>query len=337
MAHIHSVYDTDPHFTIDPSTRGITNLSTTKVRIMQFDHNSERFTFEIPRYIDGHDMSTCNRVEIHFKNTSSATKEVSADLYIVEDMQISPESDDVVIFSWLIEGVSTMYAGPLDFHISFKCITDTTIDYAWGTDIFKGMTVGDGFNNGEAVTNKYSDVIGDMIEEAVEQRYSDLIRDMVDEAVAQKFSNVNSYTDSRTTISGTVPRAVGGIPGGEIYEHASVVKVLSDLLFNDVSNYVAVTSTLDPPTSYSSSVDDIGANNTATITTQENTYIWFLMRDTSQEQIQHLLEGTENMWMNMNTTYVGTVSFATSYGKTLTYYAYRTDELVAATEKYRII
>lgn len=337
MAHIHSVYDTDPHFTIDPSTRGITNLSTTKVRIMQFDHNSERFTFEIPRYVDGHDMSTCNRVEIHFKNTSSATKEVSADLYIVNDMQISPDDEDVVIFSWLIEGVSTMYAGPLDFHISFKCMTDLTIDYVWGTDIFKGMSVGDGLNNGEAVTNKYSDVIGDMIEEAVEQRYSDLIRDMVNEAVAKKFSNVNSYTDSRTTITGTVVKAIGGIPGGEKYEKESIVKVLSDLLFKEVSNYVAVTSDTTPPTSYSSSVNDIGTSNSATVTTQEGNYIWFLMRDTSQDRIQHLLEGTESTWMTLDTTYEGPITFTTSSGSQHTYYAYRTPELVAATEKYRII
>lgn len=337
MAHIHSVYDTDPHFTIDPSTREITNLSTTKVMIMQFDHNSERFTFEIPRYVDGHDMSTCNRVEIHFKNTSSATKEVSADLYIVNDMQISPESDDVVIFSWLIEGVSTMYAGPLDFHISFKCMTDTTIDYAWGTDIFKGMTVGDGFNNGEAVTNKYSDVIGDMIEEAVEQRYSDLIRDMVDAAVDKKYGDVNSYTDGRTTITGTVLKARGGIPGGTTYTNESVAKVVSDLLFNEVSNYVAVTSTTTPPTEYSTSVNDIGANNMATITTQDDTYIWFLMRDTSLDCIQHLLEGTENNWMNLETFYGGPITFKTSTGNEITCYAYRTADLVAATEKYRII
>ena len=48
MAHIHSVYDNDTHFKIDPATRQISNESG-KVVLMQNDHNSERFTFEIPR------------------------------------------------------------------------------------------------------------------------------------------------------------------------------------------------------------------------------------------------------------------------------------------------
>ena len=336
MAHIHDVTDRDPHFEINPITREITNLSKEKIRIMQYDHNSERFTFDIPRYVDGHDMSTCNRVEIHFKNTSSATKEVSADLYKVEDMQISPDDENVVIFSWLIEGISTMYAGPLDFHISFKCITDTTIDYVWGTDIFRGISVGDGLNNGEAVANKYSDFIRDMVEEAVADRYSDSIRDMVDEAVAKKFSDVNSYTDSRTTITGTVTKAMYGIEAGKEYKNAPITSVLSDLLFNEVSNYVAVTSGTTPPTSYSE-VQDIGTSNLATITTQDNTYIWFLMPDTDLSIIQHLFEGTENMWMKMDTIYEGPITFKTITGSEKTCYAYRTAELLAGTEKYRII
>lgn len=57
MAHKHPIYDTDPHFKIDGDTRVIINASDVKVALMQGDHNSERFTFEIPRYVDGHDMS----------------------------------------------------------------------------------------------------------------------------------------------------------------------------------------------------------------------------------------------------------------------------------------
>lgn len=67
MAHKHSVYDTDPHFAIDPITRAITNQSTTKTQLMQYDHNSERFTFEIPRLVDGHDMKLCDKIEIHYE------------------------------------------------------------------------------------------------------------------------------------------------------------------------------------------------------------------------------------------------------------------------------
>lgn len=51
--HEHSIYDTDPHFVIDAVTRAITTQSK-KLKLMQYDHNSERLTFEMPRHIDGH-------------------------------------------------------------------------------------------------------------------------------------------------------------------------------------------------------------------------------------------------------------------------------------------
>lgn len=47
MAHKQSIYDTDPRFVIDLITRAITTESA-KVKLMQYDHNSERLTFEIP-------------------------------------------------------------------------------------------------------------------------------------------------------------------------------------------------------------------------------------------------------------------------------------------------
>ena len=62
MGHTHAVYDSDTHFLIDPITRAITNANNAKTALMQHDHNSERYTFECPRYIEQHDMSKCNRV-----------------------------------------------------------------------------------------------------------------------------------------------------------------------------------------------------------------------------------------------------------------------------------
>jgi hypothetical protein len=44
-----------------------------------------------------------------------------------------------------------------------------------------------------------------------------------------------------------------------------------------------------------------------------------------------------SQWNNMATTAAGTVSFKTATNQTLTYYAYRTDKLTAAKERYQII
>ena len=68
MSHIHNVTDGDNKFIVDGISRAIKNASASKTTVMQFDHNSEVFTFEIPRYIEGHDMTACNRVEVHYLN-----------------------------------------------------------------------------------------------------------------------------------------------------------------------------------------------------------------------------------------------------------------------------
>lgn len=157
--HQHQVYDTDNHFVIDPITKEIINQGE-KMKLMLGDHNSERFTFEIPRYIDGHDMTLCDKIEIHYINIDSKTKESNKDVYIVDDMQLSPNGEDVVIFSWLISGNATQLAGTLNFRATFKCISEPSIiDYQMSTEIFKGITVSDGISNSESVVEEYSDVL----------------------------------------------------------------------------------------------------------------------------------------------------------------------------------
>lgn len=159
MAHLHSVYDTDNHFIINPVTREIDNKSG-KIKLMLGDHNSERFTFEIPRTVDGHDMTLCDSVEIHYINIDASTRQTIKDVYQAIDVQISPDSDDVVIFSWLLSGNTTKYFGTLNFRVTFKCISEGgTIDYAWSTDIYKGISVSDGINNTETVATEYSDIL----------------------------------------------------------------------------------------------------------------------------------------------------------------------------------
>ena len=158
MAHNHTVYDTDLHFTIDPESRVITNPSE-KVRLMQYDHNSERITFEIPRYIDGHDMSQCTKIKVHYINISTSGTETSSDVYEVDDAHISPDSEDTVIFSWLIAIGATRLEGIVDFVIRFTCLDGNNIVYAFGTDICSEISVSRGIDNGEEVIVNYSDII----------------------------------------------------------------------------------------------------------------------------------------------------------------------------------
>jgi hypothetical protein len=157
----HSVYDTDAHFKIDPITRTIKCEAPSKTVLIQGDHNSERFTFELARMIDGHDMSLCDVVQVHYINIDSRDKNlVSKDAHDLDDLQISPDSDDVVICSWLIDGNATKYAGTLNFLIKFKCIGDDGNPcYVWNTATSSNITISSGIDNGEYITVEYSDIL----------------------------------------------------------------------------------------------------------------------------------------------------------------------------------
>lgn len=158
--HEHSVYDTDPHYKIDAHTRVIKDQSETPTKLMQNDHNSERFTFELDRFIDGHDMTLCNKVEVHYINVDGSTKESNDGVYKVDDIGISPAGEDVVIFSWLVSKKATKYAGTLNFRLRFACIDENAkVTYAWHTEIFKGISVSNGIDNAETVHEEYSDIL----------------------------------------------------------------------------------------------------------------------------------------------------------------------------------
>lgn len=159
MEHKHSVYDTDKHFQIIPQTRKIVNTSGKK-KLMRLDHKSERFTFELPRYVEGHDMSLCNVLEVHFNNISEDGNEQKPNMDELTDIQISPDDDSVVIFSWLITENCTQLAGILSFFFRFSCVNDDgTVEYNWHTDSFDGITVGDVKYNSQIVIDFYADII----------------------------------------------------------------------------------------------------------------------------------------------------------------------------------
>lgn len=161
MPHRKGIYDTDLHFVIDPVTRTIRNDSG-KVTIIQFDHNSERFTFEIPRHIDGHDMSECNRVEVHYNNIG--TGQTNKGVYEVDDLQVSPDNDLYVTCSWLISQNATRLVGKLAFVVRFECVVtegeeEGKIEYAWNTAPYTDVRIVSGIYNSEEIVYEYADVL----------------------------------------------------------------------------------------------------------------------------------------------------------------------------------
>ena len=121
----HNIIDPDLHFIIDADNRSITNETGSKLTIMQYDHNSERATFELPRYIEDHDMSQCDLVIVLFANTSKGTsasnRSTSSGVYQVTDLEIKQDEPETLTCSWLISREATQYVGTLKFQMQFVC------------------------------------------------------------------------------------------------------------------------------------------------------------------------------------------------------------------------
>lgn len=170
MAHTHPVVDSDSRFIINSTTRIISTTSD-KLELIQGDHQSERITFEIPKIVEGHDMSLCDRIEIHYINIDKRTSATSRDVYIADDVAID---GDKLTFSWLISGNATKYYGRLNFIILFECLDpDGNYTYKWNTEICKLLTIGEGISNTSAVIEDHSDILekfrNEILEEAGEK------------------------------------------------------------------------------------------------------------------------------------------------------------------------
>ena len=159
-----NVIDSDERFVIDPKTRMITNLSG-KNKVLQFDHNSERFTFEMPKYIEGFNVMHCDKVEVHYNNISSDGNVVTRNVlenpgvYEVKNLRPCPDDNNKVMFSWLISDNATQYNGTLNFLIRFVELDGEIPTYAWHTEVFEDIIVSKGKNNGGAVVTRHPDVL----------------------------------------------------------------------------------------------------------------------------------------------------------------------------------
>lgn len=151
----------DAHFVIDIETGAVTKSDNKKLTLVQYDHNSERYTFEIDREIEGHDIIDCNRVQIHFLNTSSTGRGKTVGLYPVEDLHVHPKDTKKACFTWLISEDATQNEGLLTFMISFQCVEyngeDTKVLYRWNSALNNMIRIVPGMDNNNAVHEIYAD------------------------------------------------------------------------------------------------------------------------------------------------------------------------------------
>ena len=159
MVHSHPVNDTDKHFIIDPITRAVANAEMKKTILMQHDHNSERFTFEIDRMVEEHDLTLCNKVEVHYSNIDATKKNRNLGVYEVDDLQVAADDESKIVFSWLVSENATVHNGSLNFLILFACVENGQTVYRWHTDINSSISISKGMNNDEEITETYPDIL----------------------------------------------------------------------------------------------------------------------------------------------------------------------------------
>lgn len=226
MQHTDIIVDTDAYFEINPTTREITQISN-KFSVAQYDHNSERFTFSIPRFVDGHDMLTSTKVEVHY-----VTKSGTTGLYPMNDLRSDPEDEDKVICSWLLSRNATSDKGPISFIVRYTCILeDGTINYTWSTAIYTRVTVLEGLDCTPEELGPYIDAL-EQLKAEVE---SDLIKDFtgVESHSGCKGFRIKQYIGTTSGEEGAyILDSVQGLEVGD------VVSLITSRNYTDDENFI---------------------------------------------------------------------------------------------------
>lgn len=245
MTHTHDVIDNDEDFIIDPITRVISNQSG-KTTLMQYDHNSERFTFALPRKIEYHDMDKCNKVHVYYINIG-VDGDISPGKYRIpeKDIGIDPDDEETVLCSWLIEDYATQYPGTLSFMLRFCCEDENGDEtYRWQTDVYKDIKILDGLNADQVTVDKYNNVLNEwytqlmtaggeginVVEEYVENTAKPVIAAARDEGIKAIATSYNLGVNTINSHIETVSK-----PAIDEYVEGRVQDAILDLSINDAA------------------------------------------------------------------------------------------------------
>lgn len=254
MSHTHAVTDSDPNFVVEATTRKISTSATAS--LVQYDHNSQRITFEVPRYIDGHDMSKCNMVQVHYQNISGNKKYQSNGIYTVDDLSVRTADTNILTCSWLVSQNATMYGGSLNFVLRFACVTNDLTDYAWNTNVYTGLVVSSGINNTDVIIQNYPDILSDHETRLIDLEGNATTPPATEETISTTVKNGLTVAIIGDSISTHPQKNVSEI----VVESADVGVELSCYITN---NDVGKTISLDGQTSdYTITSDDVGTELT---------------------------------------------------------------------------
>ena len=188
-----TMQDITKRLVINPFTRIITPKyrNTKAVYVAKGDHNSVIIAFEVPRYVDGYDMSDKDVIHIHYANMgeNNETSKGVSDAVNVAVEKDDVTGEDIVVFGWLIPNTATRYAGVVSIGITFESYEN--IDgkvqevYSWSTAPYGKTIVRDSMDfDAEAVEREYNYLVttcNAIVEEAIKREFTEEIKNAVDE------------------------------------------------------------------------------------------------------------------------------------------------------------
>ena len=229
------VKDFDSPFVVDPTTRKITNKGIKDKVLICGDHDSERFTFEIPRFIEGRDVAACNSVQVHYINVGKGGK-TSTGVYQIDDLNVYPFTNNILTCSWLISSNATKHEGRLRFMLRFATIeNEAEITYAWYTEVFDGVPVLERIDSDETFQEEYIDIITQWKTSVMEELkgYADYyIENHVDvNQIGLNQSNIASLRNDLNTATNRLNN-FANLPSGSTSADAELIDIRTGFLKN---------------------------------------------------------------------------------------------------------
>jgi hypothetical protein len=168
------IIDDDTIIRIDTKTKNFETDVLKNTTLIKGEHQSERLTFCMNRFVENKDLLECDKIRIHYINVGSSNNS-SKGVYTVTDA--TQTSTDEIQFSWLISQNVTLYSGIVRFVIKFTNVDDDNkITYLWSTNINKDLSVSDGLDCDGVVDEEYIDILAQWEESIREDMNSEITK-----------------------------------------------------------------------------------------------------------------------------------------------------------------
>lgn len=185
----------------------------------QYEHNVNKVTFDCPRYADDEQTIDLSAMKIYINYIRPDKEPLSS---LAENVIVDETDPTIIHFDFRITRNVTFAKGVLSCLVCIKSVNSEGIEeYHWNSDIFTKLTVGEGMENEEVISEENSDLITKLLLE-------------VDTTKAE----VNGFSDRIDSVD----RKVGSLDLLSTEDKSSIVSAVnevkkdSDDLKGDIAN-----------------------------------------------------------------------------------------------------